>query len=84
MNRTYELKGSEREDGSIYLTCEALPGFHYILAKGDDIETTLLPAFREFLALYLSARIKKTMPTFRPIPQGRFPQRGFTAEVEFA
>lgn len=78
---TFELTLKERKDGSSYITCEALPGFHYILWPNDDIETTLKPAFSEFLALYEAARIRaRQRLRLRP----RQTPRGFTAELEVA
>lgn len=55
---TYELNSSGRADGSIYITCDALPGFHFILWPGDKPETTLEPALTEFIARYEAARIR--------------------------
>lgn len=79
--KKYELIAETRGNGSIYITGETLPGFHYILWPGDDIEATLLPAFAEFLAMYEAARI-------RDVRQRRLKlhprSRGYTAELEVA
>ena len=72
MAKMYELRASEREDGSIYYTCLALPGFHFILAPGEDIQKVLIPAFKQFLGLSL----RMATPTIR--------QSRSAAELEFA
>jgi hypothetical protein len=50
----YELTEHPREDGTLYLTCSALPGFHFILAPGEPANN-VLPALREFDRLYQEA-----------------------------
>lgn len=79
MARIYELSASEREDGSTYYTVPTLPGFHFILAPGEDIQRTLIPAFKQFLGLSL----RMATPTIRQRERDHRAQR-FTAELEFA
>ncbi len=82
MAKMFRLSATEREDGSIYYTCPDIPGFHYIMARGETPQTTLIPAFQEFLSL--SARTAQ--PTIRQMEREteRFAPRRFTAELEFA
>jgi hypothetical protein len=70
---------SEREDGSIYASSEALPGFHFILAPGEDYEKTLKLALSEFLSL--TARLSNETPSIRFSPNAK---QTLIAELEFA
>jgi hypothetical protein len=86
MAKMYILNATEREDGSCYYTSPDFPGFHYIMAPGEAAQTTLIPAFQEYLSL--SARLAR--PTFRQKERAeeqympRHAPRRFTAELEFA
>jgi hypothetical protein len=69
---------SEREDGSIYASSEALPGFHFILAPGEDHEKTLKSAISGFLSL--TARLSNKTPSIRFSPNTN---ETLIAELEF-
>jgi hypothetical protein len=51
----FELIEHPRPDGSVYLTCTVLPGFHFILPAGEATDVALIPALREFARLYREA-----------------------------
>jgi hypothetical protein len=50
-----KLEESNRPGGSTYLYSDYLPGFHFILGPGEDIQNTVGPALQQFLDLYLAA-----------------------------
>ena len=81
---TFELDGSEREDGSTYFRCETLPGFHFVLARGEDIETTLKPALKDFLAMFLSASVKNATPRLHQSIGREHKRRSYRAEFNLA
>jgi hypothetical protein len=55
----HDLIGEIRDDGSTHYTCSSISGFHYILpADHKGVDLTLVPAFSEFLSLYLSHQLK--------------------------
>lgn len=46
---------TRREDGSLHVRLKNLPGFHFILAKDEAVESSLTPALDDFLSMYLPA-----------------------------
>lgn len=98
LSYTLDLTGNERANGSMYFTCEELPGFHFILAPEEDIDSTLIPALKEFMALHLTYKIRTTIPRLlrverapvkeRPSPEPKIPaalaRRRLVAEFEMA
>ena len=80
MARTYRLSPKERDDGSLYYTCPELPGFHYIVAPGEELAATLVPAFKEYLALAVST----AKLTLHPAQPEKTSARALVAELEVA
>jgi hypothetical protein len=54
----YRLNGKPRDDGSRYFTCADLPGFHFIVAAGEDPAMTMRPTLVQFVGLYRAAELK--------------------------
>ncbi|MDB5405615.1 MAG: hypothetical protein JWL84_527 [Rhodospirillales bacterium] len=66
---TFDLAGAERPDGTIYFTCKALPGFHFIVAEGEDPSETMRPVLIDFVGRYMSARLQRGDLSLRESPQ---------------
>ena len=56
------LTGNERPDGSIYLFSEGLPGFHFILAAGEDPQEVVKPALMKFKSQWKKIDERKMKP----------------------
>jgi hypothetical protein len=65
---TIALVAGERSDGTLHITSEDLPGFHFILGPGEDPQEALLPALKEFVPLhfaYCAEKIRKAKPILK-------------------
>lgn len=76
---TFDLCGHEMEDGRLYITSEALKGFHYVLEEGEEI-SAVSPAIRAFMGAYLKAEINKVKPAYSP---KAYKQRGMNLNRSF-
>jgi hypothetical protein len=51
----YEFNEGKRPDGTSYLTCTALPGFHLIVSADENAEEVVRPILVQFLELRAKA-----------------------------